>query len=967
MIKLVKTFVYISTFIYSLNCYAKYEKYIDRSSNFTKLGSKEYLKYKTNMIENTSFKVYLDKLERENISRESGEQELIKFIDNNHSSIITESGYKAYREGSQQKIYENFKLMPENLTHPLKNNPKQVSLINLDPLELNNVELKKTILKPLSKTNNKSPFDLNNNKYSIINKKMLGNKKNYILAKDNLYMSKILDRKNQLKVINSFIEKIEDKGICLYPGLINYDKDKHNIKNISQFRMCMIKDITFPIPDIPTIASILCENIVENTDKKSMHFCKEIESSNKETIITPLKESLPKLTVTTFQQEYKIDSKFYPINDSFVTIIENEKHYVLYSNAMRNNKFELEESIKKIQSFDCVKPIEIEDSVLSIRINHYFDKKETWECQNSDSDNRSISLLKLYRNNNEEKIEKQILYPVVRKTCHVSGKEYGAHRVRIILDAINGTILDNVNELQSKVKFNKITRQSKNNVYTTKSGKTPLNTWAINNNTIEKEFTFYKKNPKINIQSKIFENLNPRLKNTYIHMDRLHSLFIATLSNDEKTNFPFSQTNLISSDNLNNKSCECDINYACRKNNNLCLLDNDKIKTSNDTTITIHEYLHILVPNFLILGCQNKNFSYCHSINANFNELFHDLADSITFLYTNSTIIGANIKSQLIKNNSKTSTRFPVTSDYSNGLLKKLPLKNDEYKQGLILARMFQIAHDLNTSKSSKVEASIKHWVRLLRAIKSTHINNILCYNCELDFLNVQQQIMTFYWAQLLNTSDQVFIQELLFNWSKEGFNSINYSCIDPLRNNNIECLDDGKDDGQTSHTNYGLAHSKIEVASDDHLIIKLNTGIKHEINHNRNLVKVNTDTKTCNKFARIIFYYCPRNKAQKTNYMNCITPEDYKQDIVNIKHDPTEIEFIDIGKNHCIGSINIYKDDVIITNTSQKPVKYSSIINKANIKDWYYKLLTHREKDTIEGSYILDNLNIAQPLINKL
>ncbi len=948
-----KTMLVVIALIYSIKCLAIYEEYhefIDQNSNFTSKGYSEYLKYLQQNQYHT-FISYLDSKKQFALNDIDYVHQFLfsslesnQYIDNlENISLVTNSGYL------------NFSQYIESINQPV------VNPIILDENQSENpqlVDIDKDKKNTRGLLNKKFPLGLNENDYSVVIKKNM-----FISWRENLAIgglkatANILNDKESYKPDSSFIQEFDENTgqECLY--IKKQDQVISSIKDISKVRLCIDRVVSFEKPNIEHIAKIFCESYHQSFYDTEL--CQSIRSTNKPTIrslVSKIHKKVPNLSVTSLHQEYKVGKTFYPVLDTSVSLLETDSHYVIFKNILRENQLSLEHTVKGSKNF---KAVNLSDSILSLKINYTFNERHKWHCENIDRQNSGVTLLKIYSLQNSKSFA---LYPVLRKFCLPVNAENSAYGVELLIDAINGTILNEPHKLEKNVSSNTLFCEHEEHSTQSHSNKILVehDTWLDNQNSNLSTFSYNANNPKINI--KHANNTSNYKTNAYIHMDRFHSLFTSVLPNNRKAQFPVLPTNLIFSNNLQNE-CQCGVNYACANGNKLCLLVDDNIQTPKDTTITIHEYLHILVEDYIKQDCPAQKYDSCFAKRASFYSLFHDLADHLTMEYTNTVQVGKHIALQYAASDSIGNTGSlprPRNLDSTNNLLANIPLERDSYKQGIIAGRLLNIAKEVFTHRSNQAEAMVIHWIRMLRAIKIYNVNKALCKSCDLSFLLSQKELMNAYWIQILKTEDEPFIQELFFSWAKEGYNNIRPECIDTKGNNNHYCVDNGNDDGSGLYVNFGLANSRIKSfnPSANQLTMSVKSGTRYKINHNNNLVPLRKTISTCNKRAKIIFLSCSND---------AFFEECFSQNLSSKLKDADSFDIQDLD-SYCLGEIVIDNNDSISVVDRAGLINQYKFgeyidINSTNSKHLYYQMLTYQDESRGDESYIYDDLGIPQPI----
>ena len=720
---------------------------------------------------------------------------------------------------------------------------------------------------------------------------------------------------------------------------INNDKCIYPLDENALYRICESKRIKFPntTKSIKSITEIFCKSIQNTLSTLSQSICKKSDDTNVDfkQLKINVNKNISQVTVITYRQEMKIDNAYYPIVNADVTIANYEDYYIIYKPNLHLSELQVEKSAIKNSLTNYH---EISDEDLSRLINIGFNMELDWACTLIDNDDKSnknrdknISLLKLYNGTNQIKM----VYPVINKICHIKGNKYTDIRAKLTLDAVNGMVLKDIIVIDEYKNISIKLKESSKNPYV----------MAVSN---FKEF-------------KSLENIEHSYAKELA--DNLFDLF-GYISKDFSSNFNKEDLKFYFYDQDN--KCKCDVTVGCASDNKICLHHSADIQPIKDLSLVIHEYLHLIIPRFLTTNC--SNLKDCRSNIISYNSLFHDLADILMMQYLDIQSFGIDIKAQLEESSDLDEDfehEFEVRKiTGSENLYDHIPLESlanthTGYYLGTYIGRMFQIAKDTHQKNSDQLEGIIKHWIRMLRALKTYEYSSLLCNDCDLDYFTYLQNIMNAYWLQLVNTPDQYLIRDLFFEWSKAGFHLTNPECIDMVINNNDKC-DFSLTKKDVLKKNFGLAHSKLVSKEDNNLTFQVISGITYFINHDSKLELFKEEEIICNDMLIVEFYNCEDLVYCKLNDNNFVGSIEKPIRNFNNVND----------KNICLSTNDIHADDTITFGNSQFAykdlVERNSQINGSNALRYYirtYKINEMNKANVLIRGTAYDKLNFAQPI----
>ena len=625
---------------------------------------------------------------------------------------------------------------------------------------------------------------------------------------------------------------------------------KYNNIEVSKIDQCekfKLKPRWEPVQNLLIPALKFIESVTQKKKKPV-----ELQSA-----IEDLESNFPDLCVISITLKYKVGKgengniDYYKIMDFNNFEIVNVDQGI-HSNIIGEGvfpKFKLESRGKKILDLRSLS----EDSIIE-RIHEHFHEKKEWKCDYSSD----VLLRKTYKEG-----DVQILKPVYQGYCAIKNEESNEEieKVSIVFSAIDFKVYEikelpvedkNRTEPCSRLRFKK-EPQGKVNAWTLDLNSPRV---VFNVSSEDSKFQFDEDERIPSSQLEILEN------NIYGHLDRLNSLFSATVNYE-----------LLESDYSIGSNCET----AHGGTDDICLNSKNGKLLGVDATIIAHEFAHSIVPK--VLYCEDNKYINKKEINLNFTSLFHDLADAIANAYTNHSCVGQSV-SQAYKCHDQ-DTSMPRSIDSRDSLSKSIPLEKRlrnrkinkqnrnkplEHIRAQVAARMLQIPHNLFKEKYSSVKATILHWVFLVRSIYIYDSSIDVCLSCDLDYFMSLQRLMEIYTKQVLLSNEKPLLPELLFRWGIEGYLDIHYSCIDSDPKNKGDCIIGLKNPVGEYH---GLAISRVTVANKRALELQVKTGVQYSFDFDKKLKKV---SGKCNSIIRLELYKCKNDqepcKRTKANFL---------------------------------------------------------------------------------------------------
>jgi len=372
------------------------------------------------------------------------------------------------------------------------------------------------------------------------------------------------------------------------------------------------------------------------------------------------------------------------------------------------------------------------------------------------------------------------------------------------------------------------------------------------------------------------KQLDAKLINTFTHLDRMRRLTTSiglccsgcpknqnNKCENAQIDFPRSEIETI----IETRSPPTGT-YNTMKINLGISIDSKSCKTSTDATLISHEFAHILINDIRSQIFSNDS---ANSINLT----LHDLADTISFAYTNEPKFFEW---------SKVSTERVISSNDNIPSGRSELGGESPYYQDQIFASIYKSWLERSQNKSEcKITNNVRSWARLLRTA-SLHLSvpitcNKKAESCDIYIYRELQRVMMVYLMQMKGASDEYLISDYIGHAYNSGISLLPWQClINPKSKKSIHCNNETQDNINISVATY---------PNDLQYIIKYMKIPKLTFDPTGKVEKVTNSSCVLENYQQYDFSYqvsnsTPRNSSTPTRLPNTRCVEEFSIDRSN-------------------------------------------------------------------------------------